>query len=493
MPLFRSLLLSFFISSVYPQTQDLIEKSLRAKQAMASKNFDEAIRLYQQLSRALPDNAGLRMNLALALHSSGRSHEAIPLFQSVLRQKPGMQPARLMLALAYQKIDQPGKAIPELKAFLRADPTNETARLELGDALLKSGQAEEAAEEFRQITATSSDSAKAWQGLGLTYVSISRRAFDNLEALDSASVYCDVLFARSLVSSGRYAAAFATYRQAMAKSQAVPGIHAGLAEVYRATGHGDWAGIEDSRERALPATDCTTVSLECLYNSGKYSEVLSAAKQIRSAESYYWQSLASSKLADQAFDRLSRMPPSPVTYDLLADASRVQSRFGAAATEWEKALQLAPDDRRLKKNLAVALSLSGKHERAGELFRQLIAVEPQWPDLNFQFGAALIRAGMVEEAVGYLQTAARLAPENARAQASLGSALFQLDRLAEAIPHLKAALSSDEDGSVHYHLGQAYVRTGQRELAITTLRGFNERSKAAPVHRKPAEQEITPP
>jgi hypothetical protein len=51
---------------------DAVNKSQRAKQAMVDRRFDEAVRLYSELSRAMPQNAGMRFNLAIALHSAGR-------------------------------------------------------------------------------------------------------------------------------------------------------------------------------------------------------------------------------------------------------------------------------------------------------------------------------------------------------------------------------------------------------------------------------------
>src|SRR5260370_34765353 len=48
---------------------DLAGKSQRARQAMTDARYEEAARLYSELIDKLPQNAGLRMNLGLALHS----------------------------------------------------------------------------------------------------------------------------------------------------------------------------------------------------------------------------------------------------------------------------------------------------------------------------------------------------------------------------------------------------------------------------------------
>jgi hypothetical protein len=67
---------------------------------------------------------------------------------------------------------------------------------------------------------------------------------------------------------------------------------------------------------------------------------------------------------------------------------------------------------------------------------------------------------------------------------------MQLGQDAAAVPHLKAALPLDQDGSLHYQLGQAYRSTGQIELAKQTLTTYQQMQRAAKQQQREAQEEI---
>src|SRR5207248_3874813 len=120
------------------------------------------------------------------------------------------------------------------------------------------------------------------------------------------STWRDVLFARSLVERGRIYSAFRLYRQALAKSPGLRGIHAGVAEVYRRTNHPDWAQVEEEREKNLPVPQCAPPTLECDFVAGRYQNILERTNGDHTAEALYWQSQAWSRLCEQCFERIAR-------------------------------------------------------------------------------------------------------------------------------------------------------------------------------------------
>jgi thioredoxin-like negative regulator of GroEL len=65
----------------------------------------------------------------------------------------------------------------------------------------------------------------------------------------------------------------------------------------------------------------------------------------------------------------------------------------------------------------------------------------------------------------------------------------------QAIPHLKAVLDADDDGSVHAQLARAYQMTGETEQAREMLEKSEEIRKAAETRRRDRDEqlEITPP
>ena len=65
------LLSAVLVIALEPQSADLVRRSQAAAAAMQKGSFDEAVRMYQELVRAVPGDAGLLMNLGMALAMGG--------------------------------------------------------------------------------------------------------------------------------------------------------------------------------------------------------------------------------------------------------------------------------------------------------------------------------------------------------------------------------------------------------------------------------------
>jgi predicted Zn-dependent protease len=100
-----------------------------------------------------------------------------------------------------------------------------------------------------------------------------------------------------------------------------------------------------------------------------------------------------------------------------------------------------------------------------------------------------------DEAIPLLNRAVLHDPKSLAAHKSLARADLAAGKAIEAIPHLKAALPTDDDGSLHYQLAQAYQATGESELAKKALADYQkiERSAAAAREALKRETEITAP
>ena len=96
---------------VQAQSDDLAERSHEATRAMQDGRFDEAARLYRDLLQALPNEAGLLMNLGMALAMGGHEREALAPLERALALNPELVPARMFLGSSYLALGQPEKAI----------------------------------------------------------------------------------------------------------------------------------------------------------------------------------------------------------------------------------------------------------------------------------------------------------------------------------------------------------------------------------------------
>ena len=228
-------------AGLFAQTEEQARESQHAKELMAAGQYEQAIPIYQKLVQGLPGNTGLVLNLALAEHMAGRDRESIPHFEAVLKAQPNLVPALSALAQARLALNEPRAAVAPLEKVVALDPKNRDARGMLAGALLDSARFDQAAGHFRELTASSADDPRAWYGLGMSYQGLAGAAFDRLQKADPTSAYVSALVADTRVQRRQYRSAFFFYREALKQLPNLHGIHAALAEVYRKTGHADWA------------------------------------------------------------------------------------------------------------------------------------------------------------------------------------------------------------------------------------------------------------
>jgi len=234
--------------------------------------------------------------------------------------------------------------------------------------------------------------------------------------------------------------------------------------------------------------------LECQFSAGQFDELTAAARQTN-AESFYWQSRAYNELALHAFARLGQLPPSAELHELKAHIYNSQKKYSEAASEWREALKLSPTDTQIKKDLAISLKLGQDYEAALPLLQELLREQPTSAELNFLVGDTLLDRERAEEALPLLQRAVTRDPKSLAAHKSLARAELAAGKPVQAIPHLKLALPTDEDGTLHYQLAQAYRASGQTELAKKALQEYQQIQSSAAAARESAKQEteITPP
>ncbi len=77
----------------------------------------------------------------------------------------------------------------------------------------------------------------------------------------------------------------------------------------------------------------------------------------------------------------------------------------------------------------------------------------------------------LDKALGYIQRAIELKPDNGYIRDSLGWVYFRLGRIGEAIKELEAAVRlSPDDPAILEHLGDVYLEAGRERQALETYR-----------------------
>ena len=128
-------------------------------------------------------------------------------------------------------------------------------------------------------------------------------------------------------------------------------------------------------------------------------------------------------------------------------------------------------------NLAQTFAAALQHHRqrrmpeAEDLYRQVLAVDPNHVDALHMLGVLAYQAGRADAAVDLIGRALAFNGANPSFHNNMGEALRYLGRLDEAVAHFSKATEIDPDAAEgHMNLGNAFKQQGQLERAIICYR-----------------------
>src|SRR5713101_7657986 len=204
----QGLLLFLVSSGLAAQTTDLSEKAQRARELVLAGKPEQAIPVYRELARALPDNLEILMNLCIAEFKARHYRDAIRTAQAALKRAPGSPTANLFLGASYAELGESAQAVAPLESVTAAQPNDRNARLMLASALAALKRFDEAVVHFEKAAELAPENPKIWSGLGQSYDHLSEQAFRNLEQAAPESRYALALAADAAAEQRRYGMAF---------------------------------------------------------------------------------------------------------------------------------------------------------------------------------------------------------------------------------------------------------------------------------------------
>jgi tetratricopeptide (TPR) repeat protein len=226
--------------------------SVAARLALAqayetAHRFDDAIRQYDEILRAVPDHRTALLGRAGALFTKGDLDSAAAGYQKLTSTQakgefagadPQLEEAHYYLAVIDDRKGRAEQAITEAKAALKIEPTDSDAWYELGSAQLRAGQAPQAVNSLKQALLfvptgwcePYGQLAQAYRTLKQTpqadystaMVDVCQKRYDaartRLLTLTSGPVAADALVGLGTVaeSTGRQGEAIDWYRKALA-------------------------------------------------------------------------------------------------------------------------------------------------------------------------------------------------------------------------------------------------------------------------------------
>lgn len=109
-------------------------------------------------------------------------------------------------------------------------------------------------------------------------------------------------------------------------------------------------------------------------------------------------------------------------------------------------------------------------EQAVDAYRKAVEAAPEWVEARINLGTAMYQLGRMADAREHFLTAVQLEPGNALAEFNLGCVLEQLGETTEAIAHLIRAVElSPVLADAHLNLALAYEKTGKIQSAVRHL------------------------
>ena len=176
----------------------------------------------------------------------------------------------------------------------------------------------------------------------------------------------------------------------------------------------------------------------------------------------------STSTVNQHFAELRRAHPQHAISLYLAEAEalREAARYSEAFDLLEQALKTHPDDKDLLYARALAAEKIDRLDVLERDLRAILAVDPQNAHALNALGYTLAdRTDRHQEALGYIEQALALLPDDGAVLDSMGWVQYRLGNHAKALEYLRRAYQQHQDAEIAAHLSEVLWVTGQREEA----------------------------
>jgi tetratricopeptide (TPR) repeat protein len=484
--------------------------SLAALQVRTNK-LDQAEQTYAQLS-ALPDKQ-YRGYHATFLSARGKHDQAIAEFEKLFREQPDDRGARTDLVREYMRAQRTDEALKLLTAVLDKHPKDFDALLQRSGIYLASGRADDAQKDLTQALRFRADSPEAhylmakvnqMHGSGLN----ERQELGEALRLRPDFLAARVLLCQSLIASGSAQAALdvmdapkvqrnnlaylvsrnwallALNRTTEARTEVDRGLAAVkapellLQDAYLKIGQKDYASARASLAEALTKSPEDLRILRLIVAS--YAAQKQTAEAVRTIQEYASQHpksaplqqflaqvlIANGRLAEARTALLaakaanSKFTPADLS---LAQMDVSAGRPNDAIKTLSAVLVQDPNNIAARLLLADLEDARGDRVPAMDAYKKILDLQPSniLALNNLAFDLAEY-GNKPDEALGYAQKAAELAPDAAAVADTLGWVLYHKGLYSVALQHLEKAAEKEPTARHKCHLAMAYLKMGDQ-------------------------------
>jgi tetratricopeptide (TPR) repeat protein len=425
-------------------------KSLdKARDAVKKKNYEYAVHLFAGYLQTQPADVGVRKELREAERSWKRMSGGGGGLMAKMKMK-GLE-AKVM-AIGVKK--DPERAILACEEILKQDPDVIPALIKLGEAAHLAGFNEVAITAFEDALAVDKDCKEALRQMGRTY-----KALDDLE--------------KALKAFQRLARLDPKDKEAEEETRNIPASMTAK-KVKEGVDKGGYQNLIDKGEAQALAQQSTRVrtpeqALERISElEPKVEKNPKDAKTIRMIAELY----VKAERPDDAIawcEKAIAVDPNDFSASELRGDLLLQ-RLEAQQKELEEAYKRSGGDERVKAKLA-------KHRQQRQAFeideyKKRVEAHPTEYGLRYQLGKALYDAERIDEAIPELQKAKNDPRKKSDAGYYLGYCFVKKKMAKLAVNELNAARDGlfEMEGikkDITYLLGRIYEQAGKKDLALT--------------------------
>jgi tetratricopeptide (TPR) repeat protein len=402
---------------------------------------------------------------AVAQYEAGRYPEAAAQLEKILPQVPESFEVHELLGLVYAAESQNERAREHLEKAVRLNPNSASARSNLGNNLLELGKPDLAEPQFKKAVALEPNSYDANHNLGELYAR-SGKFSEAIPYLERAQ------HAKPSAYDNGYDLALA-YLLADRFPEARELVESLLKQKDTAELHNLLAEVEEKSGNFLAAVNQYQVAARMDPSESNIFDWGSELLLHRTLEP-----------AIEVFQKgCERFPNSARMAIGLGMAYYSLGKYDDAVRSLLRAADLAPSDPRSYPFLSRAFDSSpSQAEDVIERFRRYAELEPNSGQALYYYAISLWKGKRAQDPSvdlsqieSLLRKSVALAPDLAEAHLQLANLYSDQRKYSESIPeYLKARKLNPDLADVHYRLAQAYVRTGEKDLAQEELKTYQQ-------------------
>jgi tetratricopeptide (TPR) repeat protein len=393
---------------------------------------------------------------AVAEYNSGKFAEAETELENLVRQSPETFEVQELLGLVYSSQSQDAKANPHFDKAVRIKPDSAPARTYLATNLVRLGHLEPAEEQFKKAVELDPENFETNHNLGEFYVRSGKLSnavelLEHAQRIDPSSYDNGYDLSLAYILTNRFADG-RQFIHELLKRKDTAELHNLLGELEEKDGQ--FVAAENEYETAAHEDP----SESNLFDWG--SELL-MHRTLQPAVDVFQKAT-------------ERYPDSPRLMIGLGMALYTMGKYDEAVKVLLKGADLSPSDQRCYLFLSKAYDSSpSQADDVIQRFRRFAELEPGNAKALYYYAMSLWKGKRAEDPnldlhqiESLLKKALADDPKFAEAHLQLGNLYSAQNKYAEAIPEYVQARDLNSDlADAYYRLGQAYVRTGQKDRA----------------------------